>query len=362
MGQDRSLAADACRVNRTLVIGAGLAGLTAALRLSQAGHDVRVLEARDRVGGRAFSISAGNAGVDLGPAWIWPDAQPQVMSLIGELGLETLPQFEAGTFVYESSGGVQRGSFPRRYGDAARIRGGVGALAERMAASLPVECICQNQQVIAIDWTGALRLTTRDGSVWSAETLIVAVPPPIAAGWSMSPAWPMNKRQAMTRWPTWMAAHAKLVAIYDRPFWREEGLSGSAMSQVGPLVEVADQSDMENGLYALFGFVGWPAAARQDRAAVLEASQAQLVRLFGPDAAHPTAVHLMDWATQPFTATQADTDPPQGHPPYGAPELSKPLNGRVIFASAEVSQHHGGLIEGAIISAHQAAAHILTAN
>ena len=39
---------------RIVVIGAGMAGLTAALRLTQAGHDVVVFEARDRVGDVCF--------------------------------------------------------------------------------------------------------------------------------------------------------------------------------------------------------------------------------------------------------------------------------------------------------------------
>lgn len=340
----------------TLIIGAGLAGLTAALRLSQAGHDVQVLEARDRIGGRALSTSE---GVDLGPAWIWPDVQPQVIALLGELGLETVPQFEDGKFVYESTTGIQRGAHPPRYGDAARIRGGVGALADAVGAELPSECVHLNQPVTLIDWTGTPQVTVNDGCVWSARRLIITVPPPIAANWTVLPSWPANLRRAMTRWPTWMAAHAKLVTVYNHSFWRDAGLSGSAISHVGPLVEICDQSDTARNLHALFGFVSWPAARRQNREALLDASLAQLVRLFGPQAGDPKGLHLMDWATDRFTATPADVDPPHGHPPYGAPELSTPLNDRVYFAGAEVSQNHGGLIEGAIESGTRAAQRIL---
>ncbi|MGC1802041.1 MAG: FAD-dependent oxidoreductase, partial [Solirubrobacterales bacterium] len=48
-----------------LVVGAGLAGLTAARELAGAGLDVRVLEARDRVGGRTLSQSVGDRPEDL---------------------------------------------------------------------------------------------------------------------------------------------------------------------------------------------------------------------------------------------------------------------------------------------------------
>ncbi|MEM6295158.1 MAG: FAD-dependent oxidoreductase [Myxococcota bacterium] len=53
-----------------LVIGAGVAGLTAARALADAGWSVIVLEARDRVGGRVHTVGVGEAVVDVGAAWI----------------------------------------------------------------------------------------------------------------------------------------------------------------------------------------------------------------------------------------------------------------------------------------------------
>jgi len=53
-----------------VVVGAGVAGLTAAQALQQAGHRVVVLEGRDRIGGRTFTSQVGPATVDLGAAWI----------------------------------------------------------------------------------------------------------------------------------------------------------------------------------------------------------------------------------------------------------------------------------------------------
>lgn len=64
------------------------------------------------------------------------------------------------------------------------------------------------------------------------------------------------------RWaetPTWMAPHAKYIALYDHPFWREAGLSGMAQSHVGPMAEIHDASD-SNGSAALFEFIGLPVA------------------------------------------------------------------------------------------------------
>ncbi|WP_420013056.1 flavin monoamine oxidase family protein [Tateyamaria sp.] len=335
---------------RINVIGAGLAGLTAARRLVALGTDVTVLEARDRIGGRALVLPAGQGAVDLGPAWIWPAVQPQVMALISDLGLETLPQSEEGAFVYEAAEGIQRGRFPARYGDAARVRGGICALAQAIAAELPPGTVRLGQAVHTADITDTVTVTTQTGDTLTSQAIICAAPPPVAATWNVTPPWPLALTQAMTRWPTWMAAHAKVVAVYDSAFWRDAGFSGSAVSQLGPLVEMVDQSDPERGQYALFGFVGWPADQRKDTSALREAALAQLIRLFGPQAANVKALRIMDWAQEPFTATLADQVPPARHPPYGAPELSQTVHARVLFAGAEVAQSHGGLIEGAIQS------------
>jgi monoamine oxidase len=100
-----------------VVVGAGLAGLTAARELGGAGLDVRVLEARDRVGGRTLSQSVGEHPedvVELGGQWVGP-TQHEVLSLANDLGIETYPTHATGKNLFENERGKvkrYRGTIP----------------------------------------------------------------------------------------------------------------------------------------------------------------------------------------------------------------------------------------------------------
>ncbi|HJL24445.1 MAG TPA: FAD-dependent oxidoreductase, partial [Polyangiaceae bacterium LLY-WYZ-15_(1-7)] len=97
-----------------VVVGAGLSGLAAARELVARGHDVRVLEARERVGGRTLSQPFGKDVIDLGGQWVGPD-QRRTLRLIEALGLETFPQRHEGKKVLMLGGErrVYRGTIPR---------------------------------------------------------------------------------------------------------------------------------------------------------------------------------------------------------------------------------------------------------
>lgn len=97
-----------------IVVGGGIAGLTAAFELGKAEKSVLVLEARDRVGGRTWSGSLEGAEVDWGGEWIGAD-QPLVYSLVKELGLRTFPTFDQGQKILEARGRISKysGTIPR---------------------------------------------------------------------------------------------------------------------------------------------------------------------------------------------------------------------------------------------------------
>lgn len=78
------------------VVGAGFAGLTAALRLKQAGRSVVLLEARDRIGGRTFTETRDDGvWIDRGGAWIGP-GQDRIHALMTEFGVPSYKQYTDG--------------------------------------------------------------------------------------------------------------------------------------------------------------------------------------------------------------------------------------------------------------------------
>ena len=90
-----------------LVIGAGIAGITAARHLQNNGHQVTVLEGRDRLGGRIHTKKFGNTSIDLGAAWIHGDSPDNpLITLAKRYRLNTSPTNWDETWFYQEHEGV----------------------------------------------------------------------------------------------------------------------------------------------------------------------------------------------------------------------------------------------------------------
>ena len=233
-----------------LVIGGGLSGLTCAVLLHEIGHSVMVVEASNRLGGRVHSLRdrlTGTYLADLGPTWVWPEAQPFAARWIKQLDLGLIPQFESGDTIVDiaTQGSPARYQLPGMEGSY-RVQGGTTAIVERLVGRLPKSAIRTGSRVNTIAYdNGSIRVSTDHKllSVITPRRIVVAVPMRVAArSINWSPALDKDVFNAIEATPTWMAAQAKAVAMYSEPFWRANGLSGRIASRLGPLVEVHDHS------------------------------------------------------------------------------------------------------------------------
>jgi len=334
----------------TLIIGGGLSGLALAAQLAAQGRDFLLVEARDRLGGRILTRREGAAHFDLGPTWFWP-GQPRIAALSERLGLSRFDQFCNGNVTFENEQGrVHRGQGYASMQGSWRLEGGMGALTAALEKEVPPQRMRVSTTIHMLTRAAAGIVARSEGGMSIlARRVVLALPPRIAAKMSFTPMLPTAALTALEGIATWMAGHAKAVAVYDRPFWREAGLSGDALSRHGPMVEIHDASPATGGPYGLFGFIGVPPRARSDQEALRRQIQAQLIRLFGPEAATPSALCLKDWAYDHLTATELDAQAPHVHPQYGLPRVLTGLwGGDLILAGTEVAPQFGGYLEGAL--------------
>jgi monoamine oxidase len=246
-----------------------------------------------------------------------------------------------------------------------RLVGGSGALIRALAADLPADSIGLGARVTHVnrDAQGVeVRFTIANGSAETmrASHLLFALPPRLLeATVTFSPALDPATAERWRATPTWMAPQAKVFALYDQPFWRDAGLSGTAQSMAGPLVEIHDATT-DSGQAALFGFLGVPA---ERRAAVGEemlvaAAIRQLVLLFGPQAASPNGTLFKDWAADPATATDADRLGGGAPVATGRPWVDEAWRDRVSLAGSETADFEPGYLAGAVDAAERAVADI----
>jgi monoamine oxidase len=435
-----------------VIVGAGFAGLSAARDLVRLGHDVVVLEGRDRVGGRSATTTIAGTPVDLGGTFVGP-TQDAVIALAQELGCETVRTYSRGKNLILWRGKVRSygSTIPRlsiielldvsriqwrfdrvsrrvpvvepwtspiaeildgktldewlryvhasastrdlmaimarvtwgcepdevsmlhavRYVKAAgglgrmldteggaqqdRFPGGTQQIALRMAEELGPRVVL-NAVVRSIQRRsdGSLAVGSDRGDV-NAQAVIVAVPPAHRAGIAFDPALPPEYEKLAQHWP--QGNLSKAYVAYETPFWREDGRSGEALSDEGPVFITFDVSPSDAGPGILLGFTdartfdALPPEQRREQA--LEG----FVTLFGDAASRPIDYVDHCWGTEEFAPGGPTAAVPPGSWTTYGPWLRRPVDG-IFWAGTETADEWTGFLDGAVRSGKRAATEV----
>jgi monoamine oxidase len=448
------------------VVGAGLAGLSAARTIAKAGHSVVVLEARERVGGRTWNRPLNDGSyVDAGAEFVGP-TQDRIKALAKEMGVSTFPTYNTGSNVYWKDGkretyastgptgiappdptflpdllqmiervnlmakeinveapweakeaeewdsqtfyswvkaneinpefqrlvttAVQAifgqenrdlsllyvlfylaasgdennpGTFERNFQTAEgaqeeRFVGGSQQIALKIAAELGSSVALGARVQRIVQEAKAVKVELEKGHV-KAQHVIVAMPPALTARIDYEPLLPVLRDQLTQRAP--MGTYAKVDVVYEKPFWREEGLTGQTVSLNGPVRTTFDSSPVSGSPGILLGFIGgadargwYGLSAEARKQAVVE----NFVDYFGSKASNPVQYVENAWAEERFTRG----DPVAGLGPGTLLEFGKSLRepvGRIHWAGTETSDYWVGYMDGAVRSGERAAAEVL---
>ncbi len=243
-----------------------------------------------------------------------------------------------------------------------RIVGGSVRVSERLADDLG-DAVRLGERVGAIGHRheGRAVVTTATGVEYGASGVIVALPPTLAGRIAYDPPLPGSRDQLTQRVPA--GSVIKMQLAYATPFWREQGLNGQAVSDVGPVTVTFDNTPAAGTNGVLLGFLEARHARRwtgrrpeERRAAFIECAE----RYFGAEARDPVDYLERDWTAEPYTrGCYGAHFAPGVWTSYG-PALTAPI-GPIHWAAAEYSPEWNGYMEGAVRSGESAADAVLDA-
>ena len=241
-----------------------------------------------------------------------------------------------------------------------RLEGGTQLISIRMAKALghrvelgvPVKSIRQKNGRVTVE---------ADGLVVHARRAIVAIPPTLTAEIEYHPKLPSKRAQLIQRIP--QGTLVKAEAIYDKAFWRDAGLSGQAVADVGPARTTFDASPRSGTPGVMLGFVGGHDArtwSGRSAAARRQAVLRNLADYYGDAALKPKKYFEQDWSQEVWTrGCPVGYTAPGVLYEYG-PALRRPV-GRVHWAGTETSTFWIGYMDGAVRSGERAAREVLRA-
>lgn len=336
-----------------IIVGAGLSGLLTAYRLKEKGIAFKILEARARIGGRINTLFGDdNTTVEMGATW-FGDQHQQVLSLLKELEIPYFEQYMKGTVFFQQisnspAQAIQIPSQPPSY----RISGGTSRLINALYSKLDEKEILFENAVTSISFHDHSVEVRTQNELFEADKVVLAIPPKLwAKKISFLPRLPEDLLDIANNTHTWMEDSIKVALTYRKPFWEQQGLSGTLFSNSGPITEFYDHSNHERTKYALCGFVA--SSFKQldiemRKQKVLE----QLENVFGDKALDFLDYEECIWSSEENTYINSEETlfPHQnnGHPIF----RKSYMNDRLFISSAEAASEFPGYMDGAIRSAN----------
>jgi monoamine oxidase len=230
---------------------------------------------------------------------------------------------------------------------------------ERIAAALG-GAVHLSQPVRRITQASGKVTVTTDGLTATGKRVIVACSPALAGRIYYEPEMPFLRDQLMQRVP--QGNLVKVTAIYPRPFWRDQGLSGSVVSTDGLANAVFDDSPPGGKPGVLLAFIGGDSARGYlsigDPAARQAAVMKDFGTYFGTSATQPIGFLETLWPLEEWTrGCPVGLGTPGTLYEYGQ-ALRAPV-GAIHWAGTETATYWNGYMDGAVRAGERAAAEVL---
>lgn len=246
-----------------------------------------------------------------------------------------------------------------------RVVGGSQAISLALARQLGRRVLL-GSPVSAIRQAGGEVHVTSSRAHVRAKRVIVAMSPADADRIAFTPALPTRRAVLQRKWAN--GTESKVFAVYDRPFWRAEGFSGQALTDLPAASYVIDNSPPDAKVGILLTFIGTAGAgtglhwsdgllddAAKRKAAVLD----DFAELFGPRARRPLKVLEKDWSHEPWISGCVSARPPGVMTQYT--DAAREAVGRVHWAGTETAVLYEGYMDGAVSAGERAAREVRAA-
>ncbi|GLU58320.1 FAD-dependent oxidoreductase [Microbacterium sp. CnD16-F] len=249
-----------------------------------------------------------------------------------------------------------------------RVVGGMQSVSIRIAEELGSENVFLDNPVRELHWEdtaeGAPATVTAitDHLRVSARHAILAVPPNLYSRIQYVPALPRIQQIAHQHHS--MGLVIKVHASYDRPFWREQGLSGTGFGYYNVVQDIYDNTNHRDERGTLVGFIVehdaekvWALPEDERRETILNS----LAEYLGDEARNPLAFYLSDFGAEEWTRGAYGTSYDLGGLSRWGATQNQPV-GPIFFASSDIQGFGYQHVDGAVRIGQDTAARILEAD